>query len=97
VIRARQAMQTALDDTDPAPRLFAMLADGEGAPDVALPSTGVPITWERRLAAPLIVGADYGTRASTVVAIARDGAITFEERTPDETGAVVGTVRFPEA
>ena len=88
VVRGRMAMEEALRERDPAPRLFAMLADGEGAPDEALPDTGVGLAWERRLAAPLITGADYGTRASTVLAISREGAIFFEERTLGEDGAV---------
>lgn len=94
VVRARQAMEAALADADPAPRLFAMLADGEGAPDAALPETGVPITWERRLAAPLIVGADYGTRSSTVVRIGEEGLPSFEERTLSPEGTVAGTSRI---
>lgn len=86
VVRARLAMGEALDDPDPAPRLFAMLADGGGAPDEALPDTGVGVTWERRLAAPLIVGADYGTRASTVLVVAASGEVRVEERGIDAQG-----------
>lgn len=88
VVRGRMAMQAALHDPDPAPRLFDMLSDGEGAPDEALPQTGVGLAWERRLAAPLIVGADYGTRASTVLSRSASGAWRFEERTRGPDGAV---------
>ena len=85
VVRARHAMESALLDADPAPALFSLLGDPEGAPDEALPSTGVGILWERRLASPLILGADYGTRASTVVI--RDAKeIRVEERSRDEHG-----------
>jgi len=86
VVRGRLAMQEALGDPDPSPRLFAMLADGHGAPDEALPATGVGIAWERRLAAPLITGADYGTRASTVLRVEAGGAMHFEERTIGDDG-----------
>ena len=48
---------------------FALLADRAVAPDHALPDTGVGMEWERRLSAPFIVGADYGTRATTFVAL----------------------------
>lgn len=92
VVRGRLAMEAALGETDPSPRLFAALADGEGAPDEALPDTGVGIAWERRLASPLIAGADYGTRCSTVLAVSREGKVAFEERSLDEGGRVTGRV-----
>jgi uncharacterized protein with NRDE domain len=93
VVRARMAMGEALAEDDPAPRLFAMLADGECAPDAALPDTGVGIAWERRLAAPLITGADYGTRASTVLTMSLAGTTVMEERTLAPDGAVSGRTR----
>jgi uncharacterized protein with NRDE domain len=95
VVRGRMAMEAALREHDPAPRLFAMLADGDGAPDEALPNTGVGIAWERRLASPLITGADYGTRASTVVTISAANEIFFEERTIAEDGSVNGRMVIP--
>jgi uncharacterized protein with NRDE domain len=88
VVRAREAMEAALREPDPAPRLFAALADREAATDAALPRTGVGIEWERRLSSALITGADYGTRASTVVAVGEAGAIAFEERTIAADGTV---------
>ena len=74
--------------------LFAALADRERAPDAALPSTGVPIDWERLLSAPFIVTDDgkYGTRCSTVLAIGRDGEARFVERSFDARGVPTGTV-----
>ena len=81
VVRARMAMEAALKEGDPAPRLFAALSDGEGAPDASLPSTGVGLAWERRLASPLITGEDYGTRCSTVIVVSGEGRVAFEERT----------------
>jgi uncharacterized protein with NRDE domain len=93
VVRGRLAMEAALADADPAPRLFAALSDGQGAPDEALPDTGVGMPWERRLASPLITGADYGTRCSTVLAMTAGGAIAIEERTRAPDGSVSGVVR----
>ena len=90
VIRGRLAMDESMDDADPSVRLFAMLADGRGAPDEALPDTGVGIAWERRLAAPLITGADYGTRSSTVLWLRDDGSGRFEERSLGPDGHVTG-------
>lgn len=94
VTRGREAMAGAIVDPDPAPALFAMLSDATGVPDERLPDTGVGLEWERRLAPPLITGADYGTRASTVVVVSADGAARFEERTRDAGGAVVSTASF---
>jgi uncharacterized protein with NRDE domain len=96
VLRGRKAMEAALLDEDPAPRLFEMLSDPESAPDEVLPETGVGLAWERRLAAPLITGADYGSRASTVITFSETGEIRFEERSRTETGAVasVASERF---
>lgn len=76
-------------DFDP---LFAALASKAEAPDAALPSTGVTLEWERRLSAPFIVSAAYGTRCSTVVALAHDGKGTFLERSFDPLGAPTGSV-----
>ena len=90
VVRARAAMEAALRDHDPVPRLFDALSDGAVAADESLPETGVGIAWERRLACALIVGSDYGTRASTVLRVGADGRARIEERTRDESGAVIG-------
>ena len=94
VLLGREAMAAALEDGDPAERLFAMLSDPRGAPDDRLPDTGVGIEWERRLAAPLITGTDYGTRASTVVTISDGGAVYFEERTRTPEGAASGVSQY---
>lgn len=88
VVRGNTAMRAALKQLDPAPALFEALADREAAPDEFLPQTGVGVEWERRLSSPLIIGPDYGTRASTVVTFSKAGDIRFEERTISENGAV---------
>lgn len=93
VIRARNAMAHALAEPDPSPTLFRLLDDPEGVPDASLPDTGVGLAWERRLAAPLITGEDYGTRCSTVIAFDARGGVRVEERTRDAAGRVVGAVR----
>jgi uncharacterized protein with NRDE domain len=93
--KAALAAWCALGETD-VEALFAVLADRTRTPDAELPSTGVSLDWERRLSAPFIVGGDvgYGTRASTVVALGRDGAARFVERTFDPAGRKVGEVAF---
>lgn len=74
--------------------LFAVLADRSRAADAELPSTGVPLDWERLLSSPFIVGEayGYGTRCSTVVAIGRDGRARFVERSFDPAGRSTGEV-----
>ncbi|MFO1412861.1 MAG: NRDE family protein [Burkholderiales bacterium] len=77
------------DDIDP---LLAALADRTQAAEAELPDTGVPREWERALSSPFIVGAAYGTRCSTVLAIGRDGRARFVERRFAPDGSVAGEV-----
>lgn len=93
VTLARREMQAAIEEADPAPRLFEMLSNTGVASDVQLPHTGVGPDWERRLSAALITGADYGTRCSTVLAIDPEGKTIFEERSRDGEGVVTNTAR----
>ena len=60
--------------------LFAALADEQAAPDSELPDTGVGLERERWLSSAFIRGDSYGTRVSTVVAIAHDGLGVIVER-----------------
>lgn len=66
--------------------LLRALADEQGAADAELPDTGVGLELERRLAPPFIHGAQYGTRASSVLLIRRDGRALLFERSfgPDK-------------
>ncbi|HEX7558905.1 MAG TPA: NRDE family protein [Usitatibacter sp.] len=91
VVRGNARMGRALEGGDPAPALFEMLSDRTGARDEDLPQTGVSVEWERRLAPALIVGADYGTRVSTVLTISSSGNVSFEERGRAADGSVIGT------
>lgn len=90
VVKGREAMQAALHDADPAPRLFDALSDVDAPADTALPDTGVGVAWERRLSRALITGADYGTRCSTVVSFDMRGKAVFEERTRAADGGITG-------
>ena len=80
LITARLGFAQALGKLPERMALFDVLADDEIVPDSELPSTGVPLEWERRLSAIFVRSADYGTRASTVLTLARNGQIVFEER-----------------
>jgi uncharacterized protein with NRDE domain len=67
-------------DVDPE-ALFRVLWDAEPAPDGRLPDTGVGLERERMLSSPFIRSPEYGTRASTVLLVGRDGRVRFVERT----------------
>jgi len=73
--------------------LLDLLDDRRPAPDDALPDTGLSRERERMLSPLFIEGDEYGTRASTILVIARDGTVTFVERTFDR-GAPAETRRF---
>src|SRR4029077_18725214 len=72
--------------------LFALLADRSQAEPATLPSTGIAPEWERLLSRAFIVDAQYGTRCSTVLTIARDGAARFVERSFAPDGHPIGEV-----
>ncbi len=74
--RFREALRH-LPDAGP---FFSILADDEIVPDHALPTTGVPLEWERLLSAIFVKSETYGTRASTVLMCHRDGAVQLAER-----------------
>lgn len=93
--RTRSGFEALLDGpVVEADALFGLLGDRRRAGDGELPDTGVPIDWERLLSAPFIVHPDYGTRASTVVLVGRDGEICFEERRFDPAGVMTGVSDF---
>lgn len=67
------------DDEDFAP-LFDALVDETIAPDIELPDTGIGIERERQLSPMFVRGALYGTRATTLIALDRDGGGCIIER-----------------
>lgn len=60
--------------------LTELLQDTTPAPDHLLPNTGVHRDTERFLSSPFIAGAEYGTRATTIVSIDRFGDIHVTEQ-----------------
>jgi uncharacterized protein with NRDE domain len=66
--------------------LLQALADTTPAPDELLPDTGIDLARERALSSPFIPahllpnGSRYGTRASTLVRVAKDQALHWLER-----------------
>ena len=95
LLRGKERLAAWLAEDEPAiDAAFAFLADREPASDAALPATGVSRHWERLLSSPFIVSSEYGTRSSTVLLIARDGAARFVERSFDAGGTATGEARF---
>jgi uncharacterized protein with NRDE domain len=63
--------------------LLELMADRDIVSDAELPSTGVPRDWERALSAVQIRANGYGTRATTVMTVRRDGLVAFIVRSFD--------------
>ena len=66
--------------------LLDLLADRTTAPDAALPATGVTLEWERLLSAPFIVSPALRHALLDGAHVARDGAVSFHERSFDAAG-----------
>lgn len=63
--------------------LLRLMSDREVAGDLELPATGIPRDWERALSAIQIRANGYGTRATTLLTVRRDGLVSFIERSFD--------------
>jgi len=95
VVRSKRLLAAWLASGDDAlESLFELLGDRRQAEPSALPSTGVAPEWERLLSSPFIVDPRYGTRCSTVLAIASDGYARFVERSFDTAGTLIGEAAF---
>jgi len=75
-------------------RLLDLLHDETQPVDSALPSTGVGLAIERRLAPIFIRGEAYGTRAGTLVAMGSDGSLVLHERRFGAGAAATGASRW---
>ena len=85
------ALRTWIDaGSDELESLWNALADERIAPDAELPDTGVGIELERKLSPAFIRGEAYGTRASTIIAVERDGRGFIVERRFGPKGAFEG-------
>ena len=69
-------------------KLLAMLQDQKPAEENQLPSTGVPLIWERLLSSIFICNENYGTRSSTIILQKQDKTIDFSELEYDQQGRV---------
>ena len=80
LLAARQAFSKALPGLPDTDAFFRILADEQIVADENLPNTGVPLAWERLLSAVFVKSETYGTRASTLTWLHRDGGVTIRER-----------------
>jgi uncharacterized protein with NRDE domain len=70
--------------------LFAAFTDETPAPDAVLPDTGVGIELERMLSPVFVRGERYGTRATTIIALDREGGGIIEEHRFRPNGVAQG-------
>jgi uncharacterized protein with NRDE domain len=95
VIQGRSALAAAVTAGAEPDALIDLLADRTQPPDQVLPRRGRPLELERRVAACFIVGAEYGTRASTAVIFRRrpDGTLQVQLAEQSYTAGGMPTAR----
>ena len=89
---AKTAFTAALAQLPTTTAFFELLADRELVADAHLPETGVTIEWERILSAVFVASPAYGTRASTLLTLARSGQVTLTERSFGADAQALGEV-----
>ena len=94
VTQAKSRLAEALAELPQSAAMLDLLRDTEPAVDDDLPRTGVSLELERMLSSAFVRGDDYGTRCSTIVTTASDGAIDFSEWTWDRSGEPAGMTRY---
>lgn len=92
IVRGRRRVEALLGagEKELVAGLFEALADRTPGGDTELPDTGVGTASERELSPAFIAADHYGTRASTVMLLARDGSAVFIERRFGPRGAPLG-------
>lgn len=90
LVSRRDALADALGHDADDLALLGLMRDTTEALDDALPRTGVPPAWEKKLSAAFITSPAYGTRCTTLLRYHRNGVIELTESTvapgqrPDE-------------
>jgi uncharacterized protein with NRDE domain len=69
-----------------------MLADREPAPPDSVPPGDLSPEWARKLSAPFVLDATYGTRCSTVLTV--DDRLRIAERRFDAQGSPAGESEY---
>jgi uncharacterized protein with NRDE domain len=80
VVRTKAQFSSLLCQGAPADAFFDMLSDTTQASDCRLPKTGVSLEMERLLSPVCITMPTYGTRASTVVQLLKNGSPILNEK-----------------
>lgn len=86
-VKAMEDYVSSTDSPDP-DQLMMLLRDESRAEDSNLPHTGVPIETERMLSSIFIRSETYGTRASTVLLVDREGGYRWTEQTYGVNGTL---------
>lgn len=97
LLKARAQFADALAHLPDEDAFFALLADRSTVADDDLPSTGVPLPWERLLSAIFVQSAEYGTRASTLLLRRQDGSALVHEKSFNADGAEIQSSRMSTA
>ncbi|HTH77240.1 MAG TPA: NRDE family protein [Trinickia sp.] len=89
LVRKRTELGSLVKSEDPPSldALIGLMRDPRVAPDAELPSTGISLERERVLSAAFIETAGYGTRGTTALRVATDGAalsVDIAERSDDD-------------
>ncbi len=74
--------------------LFRLMADRAPAQDETLPDTGIGPELERRVSSAFVLNPVYGTRATTLLSLHKDGSMDFAERRFGPDGGELETRRF---
>ena len=90
MLAARVQAWVEQDEDDNFEPLLQALADDRVWPDSELPDTGVGLARERLLSSAFIRGRDYGTRASTIIAIDQSSKGLIIERRWGPDGIALG-------
>lgn len=86
VQQAKAQLATQLQHCFNAETLLTLLMDRRQAADQQLPNTGIDMASERLLSSCFIHSDSYGTRASTVLLMHKNGGITFLEQNWNAAG-----------
>lgn len=96
-VRQGKAALAAFEGSEQTPSvdaLLELLGDDTPPPDTELPDGDFDLATARRLASCFIRGEVYGTRASTVILVRRDGEVWFTEQRYGPNGIPEGRDDF---
>ena len=92
--KAEDALAALIPGTVDHSSLQASVSDRSAAPQASLPDTGIGLEMERLLSSQFIVTQEYGTRATTTLAVHHTGRADFLEQSFSPGGLAAGQRRF---